>query len=250
MNTRIVQVTADNIKDYPQAICFINPKHPQFHHKMDWLNEQFKNGLIIKLLFIEDVKRPVGFIEYVPGEFCWRAVDAKEYMFIHCLYTNGKKFQHQGLGHLLLNEVENDAKDKMGIAAVTSDAAFMATRELFLKHGYNVIAESGKEQLVVKQFKNGPSPFFTADPQSRNHEGLVILYSKQCPWIARFIDEIQPVLVEKGLDSTIIEIKTYKQAQQTPSVYGAFNLIYNGKILADRYISTTRFKNIIEKEIS
>jgi hypothetical protein len=250
LNTRIVQVTADNIKDYPQAICFINPKHPQFHHKMDWLNEQFKNGLIIKLLFIEDVKRPVGFIEYVPGEFCWRAVDAKEYMFIHCLYTNGKKFQHQGLGHLLLNEVENDAKDKMGIAAVTSDAAFMATRELFLKHGYNVIAESGKEQLVVKQFKNGPSPFFTADPQSRNHEGLVILYSKQCPWIARFIDEIQPVLVEKGLDSTIIEIKTYKQAQQTPSVYGAFNLIYNGKILADRYISTTRFKNIIEKEIS
>ncbi|MBD3376325.1 GNAT family N-acetyltransferase [candidate division KSB1 bacterium] len=250
MNTRIVHVTADNIKDYPQAICFINPKHPQFHHKMDWLNEQFKNGLIIKLLFIEDVKRPVGFIEYVPGEYCWRSVDARGYMFIHCLYTNGKKFQHQGLGQLLLQEAEKDAQDMLGVATVTSDAAFMATQHLFIKHDYKLVAESGKEQLLLKPFKEGPLPSFNRGMLSPHlDKGWVILYSKQCPWVARFIDEIQPVLQEKGLVPKIIELKTPLQAQQAPALYGVFNLIHNGKILADRYISTTRFANIVEKEL-
>jgi hypothetical protein len=51
------------------------------------------------------------------------------------------------------------------------------------------------------------------------------------------------------LEPDIIEIKTAKQAQKAPSLYGIFNLIYNGKLLSDRYISTTRFLNIINKEI-
>ncbi|MFH1946061.1 MAG: hypothetical protein ABIJ35_02505 [Acidobacteriota bacterium] len=38
-------------------------------------------------------------------------------------------------------------------------------------------------------------------------------------------------------------------AQKGPSLYGVFNLIYDGILLADRYISTTRFQNIINKEI-
>ncbi len=250
MQSYIVNVTADNISDYPQAICFINPKHPQFHHKIDWLEEQFQNGLIIKLFFFETEKRPVGFIEYVPGEYCWRSVDAKGYMFIHCLYTSGKKYQHQGLGRLLLQEAEKDARDMLGVATMTSDAAFMATRELFLKNGYKIIAESGKEQLLLKPFKEAPLPSFNeARVPPHLDKGWVILYSKQCPWVARFIKEVQPVLQEKGLTPKMIELKTHTQAQQAPTLYGVFSLIHDGKILADRYISTTRFVNIVEKEM-
>jgi hypothetical protein len=29
--------------------------------------------------------RPVGFIEYIPGEFTWRAVNAAGYLVIHWL---------------------------------------------------------------------------------------------------------------------------------------------------------------------
>ncbi len=108
MKTNIVKVTIDNITEHPQAICFINPKHELYHKKVRWLREQFKNGLVIKLLYLEGEKRPVGFVEYIPGEYCWRAVNAKGYIFIHCLWINGKKHSHQGLGSILIKEVEKE----------------------------------------------------------------------------------------------------------------------------------------------
>jgi len=249
-DAKIVQVTAENLVDYPQAICFINAKHASFHHKIEWLQEQFKNGLVVKLLYIEEEKSPIGFIEYVPGEFCWRAVSAKGYMFIHCLWTSRKKYQRQGLGKLLLEEAEKDAASKLGVAVMTSDKSFMATKDIFIKNGYEVIQEMGKEQLLTKKFKSGPSPCFNDQNNTlAKYEGLTIIYSKQCPWVARFIDEVKPILEEKKLTPAIIELKTPAQAQKAPSLYGVFALIYDGKVYADRYISTTRFLNILNKEM-
>jgi hypothetical protein len=250
LETNIVEITADNIAGHPGAICFINPKHEFYHKKIEWLNGQFENGLKIKLLYLKGEKRPVGFIECVPGEYCWRPVDAKGYVFIHCLWTNGKKYQHQGLGTLLIKEVEKDAKNTRGVAVVTSDKSFMADKGIFIKNGYAILSESGKEQLLTKQFKDGPLPSINnRHGELEKYEGLSIIYSKQCPWVARFIEEVKPILVEKNLHPMIIELKTAAQAQNAPSLYGVFNLIYNGKLLSDRYISTTRFMNILNKEI-
>lgn len=250
LNTNIVEVTSENFQDHPQVICFINPKHESFDKKVGWLKEQFKYGLKMKLLFLKNEKKAVGFIEYIPGENCWRAVNAKDYMFIHCLWTNGKKHQHQGLGRLLIEEAENDAKDMLGVATITSDKAFMTTKEIFVKNGYHIAEESGKEQLLVKQFKDGPPPAINNwQNELEKIKELTFVYSKQCPWVARFIDEVKPFLKEKKLKPKLIEIKTAAQAQRAPSVYSVFNLIYNGKLLADRYISTTRFVNIVNKEL-
>jgi len=127
LETSIIEVTSKNIAEHPQAICFINPKHMSHHHKIEWLEKQFKKGLRIKLLYLKSEKTPTGFIEYIPGQYCWRPVSAKGYMFIHCLWTNRKKYQHQGLGSLLIKEVEQDAKGMLGVATLTSDKSFMAT---------------------------------------------------------------------------------------------------------------------------
>lgn len=248
--TNIVAVTAKNIAEHPQAICFINPKHEFYHKKVDWLKKQFENGLRIKLLYLENEKKPKGFIEFVPGEHCWRAVHANGYMFIHCLWINGKKHQHQGLGSLLIREVEKDAKNMMGIAAITSNHSFMANDEIFIKNGYTRILESGKEQLMAKQFRKGPLPSINnRENELLKFKGLTMIYSKQCPWVARFIEEVKPILEEENLKPTIIEIETALQAQKAPSLYGVFNLIHDGNLLADRYISTTRFLNIVKKVI-
>jgi hypothetical protein len=248
--TEIVEVTAGNLAQHPQAICFINPKHALYHKKVDWLKDQFRNGLKIKLLYLEGEKRPVGFIEYVPGEYCWRAVNAGGYVFIHCLWTNGKKNQHQGLGSLLIQEAEKDARGTLGVCAVTSDKSFMAGKEIFIKNGYTVAAESGKEQLLVKQFKDGPPPSINNWPaELEKYRGLTIVYSRQCPWVARFIEEVKPILEKRSLEIEVVELKSAAEAQKAPSLYGVFNLIHEGKLLADRYISTTRFKNILEKEL-
>ena len=250
--TNIVEITVDNISHHPQAICFINPKHEFYAKKIKWLKEQFKNGLRIKLLYLEGEKRAVGFIEYVPGEYCWRSVDAKGYMFIHCLWINGKKYQHRGLGTLLIEEVEKDANDMTGVAVITSDKSFMAGKEIFIKNGYSIVSESGKEQLLAKRFiKKGPLPSINKwESELKFNKGLTIVYSKQCPWVARFIEKVKPILKERHLNPRIVELKSAVEAQKAPSLYSVFNLIHDSKLLADRYISTTRFLNIAKKEFN
>jgi len=156
--TTIVTVTEDVLDKYPQVVCFTNEKHPFHHLKMNWIRDQYKNGLIIKLLYIKEEKKPVGFIEYIPGEYCWRSINAKGYMFIHCFWTNGKKYQHKGLGSILIDEAEKDAKDMLGVALITSDKAFMANKKILLKKGYKIVSKAGKEQLMVKQFRKAELP--------------------------------------------------------------------------------------------
>lgn len=253
MEFKLVDVTSDNLAEHPQAICFINPKHPCFHHKVDWLAGEFNKGLKIKLLYLEGEKKAVGFIEYTTGENCWRAISASGYLVIHCLWINGNKHKGQGLGQALVNAVEEEARseNKNGVAVVVSDKSFMADKSLFEKMDYQMVEQSGKEQLLCKKMQGAAT-----DPTINNWqakleeiEDLTILYSKQCPWVPRFMDEVQPVLQEFDLHPKVVEITTAEQAQNAPSLYTAFNLIYKGKLLADRYISVTRFKNIVKKEL-
>lgn len=250
LKTTIIDVTAENIDEHPQAICFINPKHELYHQKVEWLTGQFEAGLKIKLLYLDGEKKPVGFIEYTPGVHCWRSVTAPGYMFIHCLWTKGKKYQHQGLGKRLIDEVERDAKDMTGVAVITSTKSFMAKKDLFIKHGYQIVSESKNEQLLAKSFKEGPAPVINDwESELKKHQDLTIIYSKQCPWVARFMEEVKPILKKEKLKPKIIELGTPEQAQQAPSCYSVFNLIYKGNLLADRNISITRFLNIVKKDI-
>jgi hypothetical protein len=76
-----------------------------------------------------------------------------------------------------------------------------------------------------------------------------MVYSNQCPWVVRSIDELSEVAEKYKLKLNVSEMKTAREAQNAPSIYASFNLIYNGKLLSDHYISKTRFENIIKKEI-
>lgn len=249
---QIVDVTESNISSHPEAICFINPKHKYFHLKVDWLMERFKEGLTIKLLYLKGEKRAVGFIEYIPGEFAWRAVDAKGYLFIHCIWVTPNKNKNNGIGSLLINEcLEQAARDDFsGVAVLTSSGAFMAQKDLFLKNGF-VIAESSDPyfDLLYKPIKESKLPRINSwQVQPDFNNGLSMVYSKQCPWVARFIEEIVESAKLKGVDFTIKEISTAVQAQHAPSPYATFTLMNKGRILADHYISETRFLNILKKE--
>jgi hypothetical protein len=83
--------------------------------------------------------------------------------------------------------------------------------------------------------------------QLEKYKGWHIVYSNQCPWVARFINELDKKIADE-LKLKITELKTAKQAQDAPSIYSVFNFIHDGKLSADHYISNTRFNNIIKKE--
>ena len=250
---KIISVNSENISEY-QPVCFLNPKNEGYLKKLEWLKERFSKGLIIKLLYLENERKCNGFIEYIPGEYAWRAVDAKGYIFIHCIWISPNKHKGKGYGSLLVKECIKDAKKegKYGVAVVTSEGPFMAGKALFLKNGFTSIAKAKPSyELMIKTIKNGLLPKFRDwEKQLSQYNGLNIIYANQCPWVARSIKELSEIANKKGLKLKIVELENARQAQDAPSIYTAFNLIYNGKLLVDHYISSRRFLNIIEKELN
>jgi hypothetical protein len=251
MNSKIIDIDSVNISLYPPT-CFQNPNNEGYKIKLEWLKKRFSEGLKIKLLYIENDKKCHGYIEYLPGEYAWRAVDAKGYLFIHCIWTYPNNIKHKGLGSLLVDECIKDAveQQKYGVAVIASEDSFMSKKDLFIKNKFEVVEESGPFTLLVKSFKKGPIPKFrNTEKQLKKYKGLNIVYSNQCPWVSKFVSDIDEILKKKNLNLKITEIKTARQAQNAPSIYSVFNLVYNGKLLADHYISNTRFLNIINKEL-
>ena len=248
----IIDIDKNNISQYPPK-CFLNPKNEGYQIKRAWLEKRFSEGLKIKQLYLEKERKCIGFIEYVPGEYAWRAVDAKGYMFIHCIWISPNKYKEKGYGSLLVKACIKDAKKEgmYGVVVVTSEGPFMAGKQLFLKNGFKSVASAEPSfELMVKTLKKGALPKFKDwEKQLSKYQGLNIIYSNQCPWVARFIEELDENLEKKGLKLKIKELKNAKQAQNAPSIYATFNLVYNGKLLVDHYVSNRRFLNIINKEI-
>ena len=250
-NPIIIDVNEENISQYPPT-CFLNPNNVGYQIKAEWLKQRFSEGLKIKLLYLENDKKCHGFIEYVSGEYAWRAVEAKDYLFIHCIWVSPNKFKNKGYGALLVEECIKDAEKqgKAGVAVIASEGPFMAKKELFLKNGFNEVQESGVFTLLVKQLRKAAEPKFKdCENQLSHYKGLNIAYSNQCPWVARFMSELGEIIEKKGLKIDIVELKTPEQAQEAPSIYAVFNMVNDGKLLADHYISNTRFLNIVNKEL-
>ncbi len=248
----VVEVTKENLSKHKDVICFINPKHPSYPSKIEWIKQQMNNGLVIKLLYKEGVKKAVGYIEYIPGKYNWRSVNADNYMFIHCIFINGKKHQGKGLGKRLLEECEKDTIEKgfNGIAVLTSEDSFMATKQLFLKTGYEIVSNAKpKYTLLIKKFSDMPNPSINDNSDKlKAIKGLHLFYSKQCPWVARFALEVGEVIKDWNIELDIHEITNPIDAQNSFSPYSVFTLVNNGKILSEHYISFTRLRNILKKE--
>ncbi len=248
----IINIDKDNISEYPPR-CFLNPKNEGYQTKLEWLKKRFSEGLKIKQLYLEKEGKCIGFIEYIPGENAWRAVDAKGYLFIHCIWISPNNIKNKGYGSLLVKECIKDAEaeGKNGVAVITSEGPFMAGKDLFLKNGFKSIESANPSyELMIKTLKTGSLPKINNwEKQLSKYKGLNIIYSNQCPWVARSIKEIKEIADNKNLKLKITELKTAKQAQEAPSIYASFSLVYDGKLLVDHYISKKRFENIINKEI-
>ncbi len=248
---RIVSLTPENYREFG-CPCFLNPKQSGHLLKLEWLQERFSEGFTVKLLFVESEKKTVGFIEYVPGEFAWRAVDVARYLFIHCIWISPNKYKEKGYGSVLIEECLKDAQKqgKNGVAVIVSDGSFMAGQGVFLKNGFEVVERDDQFSLLAKPLREGDLPKFRDwRKQLAGYQGLNIVYSKQCPWVVRFISELSEIIQGKGLKIRITELTNAKQTQNAPSIYATFTLINDGKTYADHYISSTRFLNILKKEL-
>jgi N-acetylglutamate synthase-like GNAT family acetyltransferase len=249
----IVEANADNIHTF--ALCgYKNMKQEGYRRKIEWLKQRFKEGLKYKFLYSEQ-DGAVGGIEYIPGEYAWRPVDAADYMFIHCIYIMSRKYKEQGHGVILVQTCIDDAKknNMSGVAVVSRKGTWMTGSDLFIKQGFTIVDEALPDfKLLAHMFNNkAPSPKFKVHrPESATQfsQGLTMLSSDQCPYTAKAIKEISDTAeTQYGVKINIVDLKSHQEAQNSPCAFGTFCMLYDGKIIADHPISNTRFKNIMNK---
>ncbi len=231
--------------------CLTNRLHPGYQSKVDWLQRSFADGLRFFLVRNGDGE-PLGFLEYVPGEFAWRPVQAAGWLFVHCLWVNRRGQKVGGLGSRLIQECLAEARRQrtVGVAALVSDGPLMAGRDIFLKNGFKQIEQRDRFQLVIHQLRKGPEPRFrdiqAIDPKA---PGLHLLYCAQCPINAKSATGLSEMAARHGLEFKVTVLHTAQEAQSAPSCYGVFNLLWNGRLLADHCVSKGRFKNLLHREI-
>jgi len=252
---QVIDLTPENIADY--GVCGYKDlkKHVELRKKIEWFKKYYPKGLRIKVI-VSKKGGYQGMLEYIPGKYAHRPVDADGYMFIHCVFVGFRKeFKGKGLASLLLDECIKEAKDEkmLGIAVVTRKGPFMVGNDIFLNKGFEVVDSAEPDfYLLVRKFDDkSENPKFKSDMKSYLNEyskGLTILRSVQCPYTEKNVNAIIESAKSKfNLKTNLIDLEDAKAVQNTPCAFGSFCLIYNGKILSYHPISKTRFENIMKK---
>ncbi|TMU56502.1 GNAT family N-acetyltransferase [Flagellimonas algicola] len=249
---KIVEVTPENAIT-ETFFCIKDTKRQGFKDKANWYEKRYKEGLRITILK-NDEDKMIGFIEYVPGKYAWRPIDADNYMFIHCTYIYSKKERSKGFGSMLILEAEKEAKalGLDGLCAMTSKGGWLANKTLFEKNGFLQIEAKDRFELLSKTWNDHTKKpkFHNWTNQQGKYKGWHLVYADQCPWSEKSITAILNIAMDFGVDIKVSKIETVNEAKMAPSGFGVFNLLHNGKLLDDHYLSGTRFRTILKKELN
>ncbi|MEO1434944.1 MAG: YoaP domain-containing protein [Bacteroidota bacterium] len=125
----------------------------------------------------------------------------------------------------------------------------MASESVFLKNGFQQVDQKGRYELMSLAFDATAAPPRFNDWAARqaDYSGWHLVYSDQCPWHEKAVDALHQTAQTLGLDLNIHRLASPAEAQRAPSGFGTFCLLKDGQLLAEHYISATRFKNIVKK---
>jgi GNAT superfamily N-acetyltransferase len=249
-DTQIIDINQENIRDY--CICgYKNTDRPGHKEKIDWVMQNIENGLRMQILYSKKDKEQ-GYIEYIDGEHVSRPIDAGGYVAIHCIFVGFKKsYKGQGYGSLLIRQCIREAIDrnKSGVCVVTRKGPFMADERLFLKNGFETVdfREPDFRLLVLRFDDKGKLPSFKKEVSMPEGPGIIIMRSSQCPYTVKNVSEIICTAKRKyGLETRVVDMDSPVLAQDCPSGFGSFCLIYNSRILSYHPVSNKRFENMME----
>lgn len=247
-----LEITRANMCEAP--LCGIKDlEHEGRLAKERYLKTALKKGLRARVLLTEKGVQ-FGYVEWLPGEYAWRGVEADGYMFVHCVWTYFKRYQNEGRGKLLIQACLNDARkaNMLGVATVARDRPWLAGSALFLKHGFEVVdtAPPDYELLVRKLDRSAPNPRFRGDWRRRLKKygsGLTIIRAEQCPHSIRFADKIAATAeASYGLKPRMVTLRTWREARAAPTPFAVFAVIYDGELVADHHISARRFRKLMD----
>lgn len=236
---KIIDVDLGNVAD-TGFFCYMSRRKSEgYLRKLAWFKTTFDEGLRIKMLKLPER----GFIEYIPGEHAWRAVNAPGYMVIHCLWVVGKS-KGKGQGGALLEACVADARKagSAGVAMVASPGNWVAGRRIFEHHGFKAVDTAPPSfVLLAKKLRPGRPPSFPdnwTERAARFGRGLTILTTAQCPYLPDATRNLLDAARQEGLKTRVIELRTAEEVQaRSPSPYGVFAIILDGKLVGYHYLT-------------
>lgn len=235
----VVDVTMENVEK-TGFFCYMSARKSEgFRRKLEWVKARLAEGLKIKMVLPPNGR---GFIEYIPGEYAWRAVNAAGYMVIHCIWVVGKS-KGSGVGAHLLELCEQDARlgGMNGVAMVTSSDHYMVRPEYLVDKGYLKVDQAPPAYaLMVKKFKEAPDPAFCGDWEAkaaRFGKGLSVVRADQCPYLESASLAARSWAEESGKPFQDVILRNAGEVRElSPSAYGVYNLVYNGILVGDQYL--------------
>lgn len=247
---QIVEVTPKNVVK-ETLFCVRDITNTGFESKRKWFVKRYEEGLRMKILKNGNGKM-IGFIEFVPAEYAWRPIDADNFMFIHCIVVYSKNDRNKAYGSMLIREVEKEAKaiNKHGLCVMTSKGTWIANKSIFEKNGFGQVDKRGRFELLSKKWAPSADPrLLNWTLQQKKYQGWHLLYADQCPWHEKSVEALLNTAMDFNVDLKVQKIETAQEAKNAPSGYGVFNLLHNRRLLEDHYLSATRFRNILKKEL-
>ncbi len=239
MSAKIIDINANNIDEQELFCKKTKKKMAGYQNKVKWLKERFKEGLKYKTLKVKEGNNETlrGMIEYIPGEFNWRGINADGFLVIHCLWVVGKQ-KNKGYGSKLLLEAINDAK-KDGLFGVvgmsTEKGGWVPNKKIYINNGFKKVDEVGPYfGLYAKIFSdNAPLPKFNPiiDERLKKYtQGVTVLYSDQCPYIVDLVDELKENSKNNENLFNAVKLNNCKEAQENAVYpYGTYCIICNGE---------------------
>ncbi|WP_010275336.1 GNAT family N-acetyltransferase [Paenibacillus senegalensis] len=247
----IVDVTEENVEAKGFFCMRSKPKSQGYQNKLAWLKKRLREGLKLKIL--EENGVPKGFIEYAPSERNWRGITGSGYLVIHCLWIVGRG-KGKGYGSRLLNLCLDDAKshNKSGVAMVTSSQTWLADKSFFMQYGFESIDQAPPSfELIVKRLnRDDPVPHFNhgwEERMSQYQDGITIIKADQCPYFEDAVNTITEAANEREIQVNIITMQDPIEAQNAPSAYGVFNVIYNGQLVTYHPLTKREFIKKLDK---
>ena len=254
----IVNINETNLDEYDLLCHKSKKKGAGYQNKVRWIKDRFKENLRLKLLLVDEGPKKGftsrGFIEYIPGEYTWRGIDAKGYMAVHCIWVIGK-YKKKGYGTKLLEPCLNDAKGMNGVVMVTSEGNWLAGRALFVKNGFEKVDEAPPDfELYTKRFLDkAPLPKFreiSQESMGRYGSGVTIFRSDQCPYAEDAARIISETARELALPVRVEHIENCKDAQNCFDPYGTFCVLYDGKVLTYHHVTGKQCKQLLTENRS
>jgi GNAT superfamily N-acetyltransferase len=252
--SEIIKLDPENIVGEHICCAIGNDKTNQARafQKKEWLKQQFENGFVFKKVNV----RGKVFIEYVPAEYAWKPVLAPGYNLINCFWVSGR-YKGRGYGRLLLEDCIKDSEDTNGLVVVSGkkNMPWLTPKKYYQKFGFETcdIAPPSFELLVKKFMKDAQDPSFKDVVRSgtiKDKDGVVIIYSHQCPFHEDFVEIMLATARDMGLPAKKIKIESLEAAQNVPYPTGLAGIYLNGEFLSYEITTSKRFEKILEEHMA